>query len=255
MSFKNSFESIPQIIILTSSSIMLRHCVHATMDNHVMFKIAQFTDPQTTVAMLRAGGPTFFKEAHATHMIGNVDITDPDEIYYEIRFAITTPTTNSYEERAFIDQIARVFEIYMRAYSMQTWARFAHRAAATVNCTNINTQNISLSDFKIHYNKQVLYANKTPQDHIVLVLDNHNTAGKKYIWLQSYVQMLALLENTKSNRPNFYEMLQNMTDYPCYIFMDIDRDLYDDTDHDIQTNLDAYFDNFIKTCVHCLQNT
>lgn len=125
--------------------------------------------------------------------------------------------------------------------------------AATIVTTNITTQTKSLSDFKIYYRKSDLLANKSKNNTIIIALDANQKGAKGYIWLDSHTQMIQFLEQTKTQEAHFYEIFQNTNDYPCYIFMDVDRDLYDDSDNDIQVNLSAYFNEFMTAFINTFQ--
>lgn len=113
--------------------------------------------------------------------------------------------------------------------------------------TTLSLENNSTNQTQWAYNKDHLMSIKTPDDHIILVKDKPNgvNGAKNYRWFKNAQTMIDLLEETKHQSPNFYELYLNTTDYPCFIFFDIDRDLYPGVDEDIMTNLTPFFDTMI----------
>jgi hypothetical protein len=107
------------------------------------------------------------------------------------------------------------------------------------------------------YNKDHLMLIKAPDDRFVLVKDKPNgiNGAKNYRWFKDIQTMIDLLENTKHESPNFYELYLNTTDYPCFIFFDIDRDLYPNVDEDIIDNLAPFFEKMLPLLLVKVQAT
>jgi hypothetical protein len=97
------------------------------------------------------------------------------------------------------------------------------------------------------YNKDQLMSIKTPDDLFILAKDKPNgtDAEKNYTWFKNVKTMINFLEETKHKDPHFYELYFNTTDYPCFLFFDIDRDLYQGVDEDIMDNVTPFFESML----------
>lgn len=99
-----------------------------------------------------------------------------------------------------------------------------------------------LTQLKWHSSKEKLLAAKQPHDKWVISKDSWEGQGSKaFTWLTAKDLPLFLQEATHSPDAHYYEVIINNTDYPCYVALDIDRDLDEQYDFDIITDIDGYF--------------
>lgn len=114
--------------------------------------------------------------------------------------------------------------------------------------TNTIKQKNSLSTY---YLKETLVANKSEDDNIAIASDKElNSSTKCYTWFKNAAHAITYLEQSKNTDPHYYEIVQDIENYSCFIYFDVDRDLYPDRDAHIINDLNNFFDATMNTFLH-----
>lgn len=90
-----------------------------------------------------------------------------------------------------------------------------------------------------HATKNSLLADPKLTKNLILSKDVHVNSGiKQFATFNNFKKYIAYLDNNKNT--HLYEIIFNNTDFPVYMYFDLDQDLNLDTDHDIIQNYDKY---------------
>ena len=94
----------------------------------------------------------------------------------------------------------------------------------------------------------ILFKAKEDDDTIVISRDIPPGDGpKSFTWFKTFESLNNFLEATKQFNPHLYELILDTDNYPTFMYFDIDRDITQERDIDLLSDIDMARDVLINT--------